>query len=511
MAGDVSPVTDYQAFPVLYVDDEVGNLRTFELTFRREFSVICATDGSEALNVLATQPVAVVLSDHRMPGMTGTELLSRVREVAPRTVRLLVTAFGDASTLAQAINAGSIYRYIPKPWVADEMREIVRQAIDLFALEEHRQRLVAELRALHEASRDLAGKLETGSLIRAAVETVVTEFGFDGATLLLMSEDGQTLRVAACHPRVHDAEDSIASLKLSLHADGTLEPLRRGESVWLDATRAFDSSKDVRAFSSAMAADEMLFVPLEGRRGLVGSLVVDNRRGGSGFGGSEQQVLRSLAAQIGIAVDNAQLVGQLRNEAAQCGSADFLAISGALSVSMAREVEAPLNSLADACKSLPTMRSLSDVATAVGVFTEILEEQTPAPCDIGERIRRVIGLAGGLAASRSVDLSVGQGGFSKRSLLPGRLLQLLLHLLELAIEAGAGGAVGVYAPTGESSALVEVTISAATKPELESVADGGESEALRIAACEGLARELGLAIELTPERRPSVWRLSVAT
>ena len=100
---------DHREFPILYVDDEVDNLRIFELTFRRHFTILTASSAREGLDILNANPVAVVLSDQRMPGMSGVEFLSRVRALDPKTLRILVTAYGDAETLGGAINDGSIY------------------------------------------------------------------------------------------------------------------------------------------------------------------------------------------------------------------------------------------------------------------------------------------------------------------------------------------------------------------------------------------------------------------
>ena len=113
---------DHREFPVLYVDDEPQNLRIFELTFQREFNIFCAESASEGMQILNENPIALVLSDQKMSGMTGVEFLARVRGLDPTTIRMLVTAYGDAATLGEAINSGSIYRYIPKPWDPDEMR-----------------------------------------------------------------------------------------------------------------------------------------------------------------------------------------------------------------------------------------------------------------------------------------------------------------------------------------------------------------------------------------------------
>ena len=132
-------------FPVLYVDDEPDNLRIFELTLRREFSILTATSAEEGLRLLNENPVAVVLSDQRMPDVTGVEFLARVRDVDANTIRMLVTAYGDVDILGEAINDGSIYRYVPKPWEPEDMRLTLRRGIEMYALERERSALLEEL------------------------------------------------------------------------------------------------------------------------------------------------------------------------------------------------------------------------------------------------------------------------------------------------------------------------------------------------------------------------------
>ena len=92
------------------MDDEPENLRIFELGFRRDFQILTASSGDQALELLHEHPIAVVLSDQRMPGMTGVELLARVRRLDTRIMRVLVTAYGDAEILSAAINDGSIFK-----------------------------------------------------------------------------------------------------------------------------------------------------------------------------------------------------------------------------------------------------------------------------------------------------------------------------------------------------------------------------------------------------------------
>src|SRR5690554_2564116 len=140
----VDRLLDYREYPILFVDDEPRNLRVFELAFRRDFQVRTAASGEEALRMLAEQPAALVLSDHRMSGMSGVELLARVRALDERTIRILVTAYGDVPTLTEAINEGWIYRYVAKPWRPDEMRLTLRNGIEHYALAREREQLLHE-------------------------------------------------------------------------------------------------------------------------------------------------------------------------------------------------------------------------------------------------------------------------------------------------------------------------------------------------------------------------------
>src|SRR5688572_8500339 len=101
---------------VLLVDDEVRVLDSLEALLAMDYRILRAERPAAALELLAREPVALIVSDQRMPGMAGTELLARCCEVAPDTVRVLLTAFTDADALMQSINAANIYHFILKPW-----------------------------------------------------------------------------------------------------------------------------------------------------------------------------------------------------------------------------------------------------------------------------------------------------------------------------------------------------------------------------------------------------------
>jgi signal transduction histidine kinase len=114
---------------VLYVDDERGNRVVFAASFGSQFRIRVAADGNEALNILASEEVAVVLTDQRMPGMTGEELLRQVKRSHPNVVRAVITAHADIEPILAAINEGLVARYILKPWDRGELEQLLRWAL----------------------------------------------------------------------------------------------------------------------------------------------------------------------------------------------------------------------------------------------------------------------------------------------------------------------------------------------------------------------------------------------
>lgn len=120
---------------ILYVDDEVGNLNYFKSAFRREFQVLVAGSGAEGLEILEeNKDIPVILTDQRMPKMTGVSFLMKSMEILPEAVRILVTGFSDMETVINAINHGNIYYFIHKPWSYDEMRIVIQKALETYQL-----------------------------------------------------------------------------------------------------------------------------------------------------------------------------------------------------------------------------------------------------------------------------------------------------------------------------------------------------------------------------------------
>jgi len=127
-------VTDPKAPLILYVDDDHANRVVFTHTFGKHFRIICVDSGDSALALMSAETVAVLVTDQRMPGMTGDELLARVKVLSPDTVRIVVTAYSDLDPILKAVNDGLVVRYIIKPWDRTELEQTLKWALEVYEL-----------------------------------------------------------------------------------------------------------------------------------------------------------------------------------------------------------------------------------------------------------------------------------------------------------------------------------------------------------------------------------------
>ncbi|MEW6648421.1 MAG: response regulator [Pseudomonadota bacterium] len=136
---------------LLVVDDEENILRAVVRLLRRDgYTVLTATGGQQGLELLAQRPVGVILSDQRMPGMTGSEFLERAKALRPQTVRLMLSGYTDLQSVTDAINRGAIYKFLTKPWDDELLRANIREAFEHHELRAERDRLAGELQALNQ-------------------------------------------------------------------------------------------------------------------------------------------------------------------------------------------------------------------------------------------------------------------------------------------------------------------------------------------------------------------------
>ena len=139
---------------LLLVDDEQNILSALTRLFRREdYRILRANSGAQALELLETNSVGVIISDQRMPEMTGVELLSKVKELYPDVVRIMLSGYTDLKSVTDAINEGAIYKFLTKPWDDDLLKENVRVAFRHNELVSENERLAREL---HTANQELS-------------------------------------------------------------------------------------------------------------------------------------------------------------------------------------------------------------------------------------------------------------------------------------------------------------------------------------------------------------------
>jgi len=130
---------------VLYVDDEENNLNSFKALFRRDFAVYTALSGAEGRKVFERHEIGVVITDQRMPGMSGIEFLESIIPVFPDTVRILMTGFSDMNAVIDAINRGQVYKYLVKPWHNEDLRLHIQNALELYNLRKDNKILTRKL------------------------------------------------------------------------------------------------------------------------------------------------------------------------------------------------------------------------------------------------------------------------------------------------------------------------------------------------------------------------------
>lgn len=144
---------------ILVVDDEPASLRALERALSRHYNVLTAGSGESGLELLGRHPISLIVSDNRMPGLSGVEMLCRSRRSHPETVRIVLTGYSEVSALAEAINEGAVFYYLTKPWEPPDLLLAVRRGLEHLEAERQRAALMRELaEALGRAQREAEQK-----------------------------------------------------------------------------------------------------------------------------------------------------------------------------------------------------------------------------------------------------------------------------------------------------------------------------------------------------------------
>ena len=137
---------DYKRFAILYVDDEEQSLKLFTRAFQDQFRILTATNAQDGLKLLEEHKdqVGLLMTDQRMPGEKGVWLLEKARQLRPRIVCLLVTAYADMDAAIAAVNNGAIYKYIAKPWDVPQLENTIKRGLEFFMVQHERDQLLRE-------------------------------------------------------------------------------------------------------------------------------------------------------------------------------------------------------------------------------------------------------------------------------------------------------------------------------------------------------------------------------
>lgn len=153
-----------KAYTILVVDDEDANLRMLSRIFKEEYNVLTASNGRDALDLLANDPnpkrINLIISDQKMPVMSGVEFLEKSQEIVPKAIRMILTGYSDVDVIINSINKGHVYKYIQKPFEINDIRITVQRALEIFDLEKQKAKLIKDLQKEVEVRKTAEEKLQ---------------------------------------------------------------------------------------------------------------------------------------------------------------------------------------------------------------------------------------------------------------------------------------------------------------------------------------------------------------
>jgi DNA-binding NtrC family response regulator len=149
--------------PILVVDDEPDILHSLKSLLRPEFEVHAASSGADGIEILQRELIHIVMTDQRMPSMTGVEFLSRIKNEHPIAIRLIFTGYADTRAVIDAINQGNVFRYVAKPWDPDELIEALREAGQQYDKIVERRKLLSDIRKHETEALEFDETLRAGN------------------------------------------------------------------------------------------------------------------------------------------------------------------------------------------------------------------------------------------------------------------------------------------------------------------------------------------------------------
>ncbi|MBD2082114.1 response regulator [Leptolyngbya sp. FACHB-17] len=299
---------DTQKQKLLVVDDEPDNLDLLYRTFYREFKVLRAENGPTALDILDREgDIAVIISDQRMPMMSGTEFLSLTVSKYPDIIRIILTGYTDVEDLVEAINSGKVFKYVTKPWSDTELREVVKSAIDTHTL-------------LKTRTEELRRTLQRESLLNAITSTIRSALSYDEILQTIVETIGKNFEVSGaivCPFRDGEIQDQTFTYWKAATPAPDLAP-----TIWeayqvesIPDVQQCDRIQEVPDRQEAYAAAEIhstLMVPLICQQELIAILALHECGKSRTWQPEEIDLIHTVADQAALALSQAYNYEQVR-------------------------------------------------------------------------------------------------------------------------------------------------------------------------------------------------------
>ncbi|MEO1521168.1 MAG: response regulator [Cyanobacteria bacterium J06633_2] len=321
---------------LLAVDDEPDNLDLLFRTFHRDFQVLRAESGPQALDILEQEEdIAVIISDQRMPYMSGTEFLGLTANRYPDIIRIILTGYTDADDLVEAINAGKVFKYVTKPWNDAELKSVVQQAVDTHSVLKARthelRRTLHRETLLNAVSSAVRGALSSQQILQTVVETIGQMFHADCSVLRpfqgnRLSNDwylhtSPSLAFSTTTPE----ESSLTPEQDSFAPEVSLSPARLADLLWdirevqviqaaennENESMEYDSEVRYHAYRQ-LGVHSSLLVPMLYQQELLAILALHHIKAPYMWEDDDIKLITLVADQVALALSQARAYEQIR-------------------------------------------------------------------------------------------------------------------------------------------------------------------------------------------------------
>ncbi len=290
---------------LMVVDDESDNLDLLYRTFRRDFEVFRATSGMNALEILEQSgEMAVIISDQRMPGMNGTEFLSKTVDRFPDTIRIVLTGYTDVEDLVDAINTGKVFKYITKPWMPDHLKAVVQQAAETY-------------KVLKQRTEELRRALRRESLFNGVMAAIRESLDYQSILQTIVNVTGPLFEAGACV--LKPVENDRLATPIYIHQlDNSSIPLTPPEEDAI-VNSVLESRQSQTLLTDLQGGQRhfQIVVPLICQQELLAVLSLHQYGDVTAWSAEDGQLLQDVSEQAALAISQAKLYQQIQQQTEQ--------------------------------------------------------------------------------------------------------------------------------------------------------------------------------------------------